>query len=321
LSDFLLRAFGVLLLLTTLAIALARAPDRSAESLVARWAPPPSDFIDVQGQVVHVRDEGPRNDPAPIVLIHGTSASLHTWEGWATALKGQRRIIRFDLPGFGLTGPWSESFKGPYPHESYEAEAYARFTLALMDVLQVPRAVLAGNSLGGEVAWRTAYLAPQRVASLILVDAAGPPFTPLRVPIGFRVASTPVLNRIMESLLPRPLVARSLAEVYGNPARISEELVDRYYELTLREGNRRALATRLQHLQPGADAGRIATLRLPTLILWGGRDRLIPPSVAQQFQQQIAGSQLLIFDALGHVPQEEDPAATSLAVMAFLGLS
>jgi pimeloyl-ACP methyl ester carboxylesterase len=141
------------------------------------------------------------------------------------------------------------------------------------------------------------------------------------VPIGLRVASTPVLNRIMESLLPRPLVARSLAEVYGNPARVSEELVDRYYELTLREGNRRALATRLQHLQPGADAGRIATLRLPTLILWGGRDRLIPPTVAQQFQQQIAGSQLLIFDALGHVPQEEDPAATSLAVKAFLGLS
>jgi pimeloyl-ACP methyl ester carboxylesterase len=321
LSDFLLRAFGVLVLLTTLAIALSRAPDRSAESLVARWAPPPSDFIDVQGQVVHVRDEGPRSDPAPIVLIHGTSASLHTWEGWATALKGQRRVIRFDLPGFGLTGPWSESFKGPYPHDSYEADAYARFTLALMDVLQVPRAVLAGNSLGGEVAWRTAYLAPQRVSSLILVDAAGPPFTPLRVPIGLRVASTPVLNRIMESLLPRPLVARSLAEVYGNPARVSEELVDRYYELTLREGNRRALATRLQHLQPGADAGRIATLRLPTLILWGGRDRLIPPTVAQQFQQQIAGSQLLIFDALGHVPQEEDPAATSLAVKAFLGLS
>jgi pimeloyl-ACP methyl ester carboxylesterase len=321
LSDFLLRAFGVLLLLTTLAIALSRAPDRSAESLVARWAPPPSDFIDVQGQVVHVRDEGPRNDPTPIVLIHGTSASLHTWEGWATALKGQRRVIRFDLPGFGLTGPWSESFKGPYPHDSYEAEAYARFTLALMDVLQVPRAVLAGHSLGGEVAWRTAYLAPQRVASLILVDAAGPPFTPLRVPIGLRVASTPVLSRIMESLLPRPLVARSLAELYGNPARVSEELVDRYYELSLREGNRRALATRLRHLQPGADAGRIATLRLPTLILWGGRDRFMPPTVAQQFQQQIAGSQLLIFDALGHMPQEEDPAATSLAVKAFLGLN
>jgi pimeloyl-ACP methyl ester carboxylesterase len=320
LSDFLLRAFGVLLLLTTLAVALSRAPERSAESLVARWAPPPSDFIEVQGQVVHVRDEGPRNDPLPIVLIHGTSASLHTWEGWAAALKGQRRVIRFDLPGFGLTGPWSDTFKGSYPHQRYEGDAYARFTLALLDVLHVPRAVLAGNSLGGEVAWRTAWLAPQRVASLILVDAAGPAFTPLLVPIGFRLARAPVLNRVMESLLPRPLVARSVAEVYGNPARVSEELVDRYYELTLREGNRRALTTRLQQLQPGEDADRIATLKLPTLILWGGRDRLIPPLVARQFQQQIAGSQLVVFDSLGHVPQEEDPAATVGAVKAFLGL-
>jgi pimeloyl-ACP methyl ester carboxylesterase len=321
LSNFLLRAFGVLLLLTTLAIALSRAPDRSAESLVARWAPPPSDFIEVQGQVVHLRDEGPRNDPLPIVLLHGTSASLHTWDGWAAALKGQRRVIRFDLPGFGLTGPWSDSFNGAYPHALYEGDAYARFTLALLDALQVQRAVLAGNSLGGEVAWRAAFLAPQRVAGLVLVDASGPPFTPLLVPLGFRVARIPVLNRAMEFLLPRPLVARSVAEVYGNPARVSEELVDRYYELTLREGNRRALSTRLQHLQSGEDAQRIATLKLPTLVLWGGRDRLIPPSVGQQFKRQIAGSQLQVFDALGHVPQEEDPAATVAAVKVFLGLN
>ncbi len=319
-SNFLLRAFGVLLLLTTLAVALARAPDRSAESLVARWAPPPSDFIEVQGQVVHLRDEGPRDDPRPIVLIHGTSASLHTWEGWAAALRGQRRVIRFDMPGFGLTGPWSDTFSGSYPHENYQGDAYARFTLALMDALNVQRAVLAGNSLGGEVAWRTAFLAPQRVAGLVLVDAAGPAFTPLHVPVGFQIARLPVLNRVMELLLPRPLVARSVAEVYGNPARVTDELVDRYFELTLREGNRRALSTRLQHLRSGEDAGRIATLKLPTLILWGGRDRLIPPSVAQQFKQQIAGSQLVVFDTLGHVPQEEDPAATVAAVKVFLGL-
>ena len=319
-SNFLLRAFGVLLLLTTLAVALARAPDRSAESLVARWAPPPSDFIEVQGQVVHLRDEGPRDDPRPIVLIHGTSASLHTWEGWAAALRGQRRVIRFDLPGFGLTGPWSDTFSGSYPHENYQGDAYARFTLALMDALNVQRAVLAGNSLGGEVAWRTAFLAPQRVVGLVLVDAAGPAFTPLHVPVGFQIARLPVLNRVMELLLPRPLVARSVAEVYGNPARVTDELVDRYFELTLREGNRRALSTRLQHLRSGEDAGRIATLKLPTLILWGGRDRLIPPSVAQQFKQQIAGSQLVVFDTLGHVPQEEDPAATVAAVKVFLGL-
>jgi pimeloyl-ACP methyl ester carboxylesterase len=245
-----------------------------------------------------------------------TSASLHTWEGWVKALKGQRRVISFDLPGFGLTGPYA----GSYERDRYGGDAYARFVLDLLDVLKVQRVVIAGNSLGGEVAWRTAFLAPQRVASLVLVDAAGPAFTPKVIPLGFQVARIPVLGHLSEYLLPRSLVAESVASVYGEPARISPELVDRYFELTLREGNRRALGLRIRQMKLGQDAERIATLKLPTLILWGARDGLIPPAVAQQFKQQIAGSQLVVFDDLGHVPHEEDPARTVLPVKAFLGL-
>ncbi len=110
-SAWLLRLAGVLLMATAVGVALSRAPDRAVETLVARWAPPPSDFIDVKGMVVHVRDEGPRQDPLPVVLVHGTGASLHTWEGWVQVLKTQRRVITFDLPAFGLTGP----FAGQYP--------------------------------------------------------------------------------------------------------------------------------------------------------------------------------------------------------------
>src|SRR5687768_5016055 len=91
--------FGVI------AIILTWAPDQPVAELRSRWAPPPSRFIEVDGLQVHLRDEGPHDDPEPIVLLHGTSASLHTWEGWAQALRGTRRVIRFDLPGFGLTGP------------------------------------------------------------------------------------------------------------------------------------------------------------------------------------------------------------------------
>jgi pimeloyl-ACP methyl ester carboxylesterase len=250
------------------------------------------------------------------VLIHGTSASLHTWEGWVKALKGQRRVISFDLPGFGLTGP----FSGQYERDNYHGDAYARFVLDLLDQLQVRRAVLAGNSLGGEVAWRTAAMAPARVASLVLVDAAGPAFTPKSMPIGFMVARVPVLSRIGEWVLPRSLVAQGLADVYGEPSRVTPELVERYFELTLREGNRRALAQRLQRLVPGEGAERINTLKLPTLILWGARDKLIPPEIAQQFKQRIAGSELVVFDTLGHVPQEEDPARSVAPVKVFLGL-
>jgi pimeloyl-ACP methyl ester carboxylesterase len=180
--------------------------------------------------------------------------------------------------------------------------------------------VIAGNSLGGEVAWRTAVLAPQRVERLILVDASGPVFKPEVIPPGFIFARIPVLNRIGEFLLPRPLVRATLHSIYGDPSRVTEALVDRYFEITLREGNRRALNQRLRLLESDLQPDLIAKVTQPTLILWGARDRLIPPSTAQLFAKAIAGSQVLVLPGLGHVPQEEDPAASVAAVKAFLDL-
>lgn len=305
-----LRALGVLLVLAAIGLAATKAPDRPLESLVRRWAPPPSDFLDLDGQIVHFRDEGPRDDPVPLVLIHGTSASLHTWQGWASGLNPSRRVISFDLPGFGLTGPNAEN--------DYSNERLITFVLALLDRLRVRRAVLAGNSLGGEIAWQTALRAPQRVAGLILVDAAGHDFVPESVPIGFRLARIPVLRELTRFVLPRRAVEASLRNVYGDPGRVSAELVDRYYELTLREGNRAALLRRLDQLEPGRQVARLSELRTPTLILWGGRDRLIPPNWGQAFHREIPGSRLVIFPSLGHVPQEEDPASTLAAVRQWL---
>ena len=314
-SRWVLRLFGLLLMLTALVLSYSHMPDRPVEALVARWAPPPSDFIEVKGQLVHLRDEGPRGDAAPIVLLHGTSASLHTWEGWARELKTRRRVISFDLPGFGLTGP----FAGQYTPDDYRGDTYARFVLDVLDVLKVQRVVLGGNSLGGEIAWRVATLAPDRVERLILVDASGPDFTPESIPAGFVMARLPVLGWISQHVLPRELVAQGVTNVYGDPSRVTPALVDRYFELTLREGNRRALGQRLRQLQHGQDATRIDTVRQPTLILWGARDRLIPPAVAQEFERRIAGSQRVVLDGLGHVPHEEDPVRSLVPVKAFLG--
>lgn len=309
------RASGILLMLTALAVPVARAPDRPVETLVARWAPPPSDFIEIKGQMVHLRDEGPRDDPHPIVLVHGTSASLHTWEGWATALKAQRRVVSFDLPGFGLTGP----FTGTYPADDYHGDTLARFVIDLLDQLHLQRVVLGGNSLGGEVAWRVASLAPERVDRLVLVDSSGYDVEPLEWPVGFRLARTPVVGALSEWFLLRGLVDESVRSVYGDPAKVTPALVDRYFELTLREGNRHALRERMQQLDAGKDVGRLSSLKVPTLLIWGGRDRLIPPPVAERFRQAIAGSRLVVFPELGHVPQEEDPQRTVEAVKEFLG--
>jgi pimeloyl-ACP methyl ester carboxylesterase len=290
-------------------VAVVWAPDRPVETLKPRWAAPPSTFMTIQGMSVHVRDEGPRDDAEPIVLLHGTSASLHTWDGWAAGLRGTRRVIRMDLPGFGLTGP--------HPSDDYRIDTYANFVVTVMDALGVRLATLGGNSLGGEIAWNTAALHPQRVRRLILVDAAGYPIVSDSVPLGFRIARTPGLKRVMEYILPRSVVAVSLRNVYGDPAKVGETLIDRYAELTLREGNRAALTKRLTTMQ-ASDVSRLSSIKQPTLVLWGRLDRLIPLDSGERFSRDIAGAELVVFDALGHVPQEEDPSATLAPVLRFL---
>lgn len=299
----------VLLLATGGFIAWSWAPDLPVAELKARWGQPPSQFVEVEGLQVHVRDEGPRSDSLPIVLVHGTAASLYTWDGWAAELRKERRVIRFDLPGFGLTGPNAAN--------DYSIAVYVRFVAALMDQLGVQRFVIGGNSLGGEVAWAVAHAHPQRVDRLILVDAAGYRFESGSVPLGFRVAGMPALQPLMRNLLPPGLMDKSVRSVYGDPARVTPELVAHYTDMARREGNRAALRQRLIQRNTGREAD-IKDLKLPTLILWGGQDRLIPPAYGRRFAQDIAGSKLVMFDALGHVPQEEDPAATLVPVRAFL---
>jgi pimeloyl-ACP methyl ester carboxylesterase len=310
----LLFFLAALLVLAAVALVATWAPDQPVEALKPRWAQPPSQFITIDGMQVHLRDEGPRNDPLPIVLIHGTSASLHTWEGWATALRGQRRVIRFDLPGFALTGPNRQN--------DYSVEAYVRFVTAVVDQLGVQRFVLAGNSLGGQVAWATAVALPQRVARLVLVDASGyspeSASVPPSLPLGFRIARMPALRVLTQYTLPRSIVEKSVRNVYGDPSKVTPELVDLYRDMTLRAGNRQALGRRMDQGYSGEVAG-LKTLAIPTLILWGGQDRLIPLEFGQRFARDIAGSRLVVFDELGHVPHEEDPARTVAVVKTFLG--
>lgn len=291
-------------------IGLNWAPDRPVEELQARWAPAPSQFIELMGMQVHLRDEGPRDDAEPLLLLHGTSASLHTWEGWVADLKRTRRVISVDLPGFGLTGP--------FPDGDYRIAHYTAFLDALLDRLQVPPVVVAGNSFGGQLAWELAVAKPARVSRLILVDAAGYPRQSSSVPIGFRLAQVPALAPLMARLLPRRMIESSVQNVYGDPTRVTDELVERYYQLTLRAGNRQALVQRFQQAPAGDSQALIRQVRQPTLILWGGRDGLIAPANAERFKADIAGSRQVIFEQLGHVPQEEDPALTLPVVQGFL---
>lgn len=298
-------------LLAAGSVALFWAPDKSVSELAPKWAAPPSFFVEVQGMRVHLRDEGPADAETTLLLLHGTSASLHTWDGWAASLSGKRRVIRADMPGFGLTGP--------HPEGDYTLGAYVAFVLGLLDALSVDEVVIAGNSFGGYVAWEVALAAPSRVRGLVLVDASGYPFEPEERPLGFRLAQSEWLRPVATRLLPRAVIASSVKNVYGDPSRVSEALIDRYYEITLREGNRASLYERFRQGTPDPRASeRLATLGVPTLILWGGRDKLIPLENGHRFARDIPGARLVIFDELGHVPQEEDPEATVSALEVFL---
>jgi len=188
----------------------------------------------------------------------------------------------------------------------------------VLEKLGIKQAILAGNSLGGAVAWKTAADYPDRVSKLILVDSAGYPYEPESIPIGFRLAQIRALAPLLQRLLPRSLIESSVRNVYADPSKVTPELVDRYYELTLREGNRKALGDRFK---AGNErfSSQIKQVKQPALVLWGAQDRLIPVAQAQLFAKDIAGSQLQVFDGLGHVPHEEDPARTVAAARAFLG--
>lgn len=285
-------------------------PDLPVEALRDRWAPPPSQFRAVDGLTAHVRDEGMASDTVPVLLLHGTSASLHTWEGWSAVMRPTRRVISMDLPGFGLTGP--------DPHDDYRIERYTRFVVALMDSLRVARVDLAGNSLGGEIAWHVAARHPQRVRRLVLVDPAGFPVASQSVPLGFRLARDRRLTWLMSRILPRRVVTASVRDVYGDPARVTDGLVDRYFELTRRAGNRGALPARFAQSRPGADTALLAGVAAPTLIMWGARDHLIPPATAARFQRLLPGARLLLYPGLGHVPHEEAATRTATDALVFL---
>jgi pimeloyl-ACP methyl ester carboxylesterase len=291
-------------------VAAVWAPDRPVEDLIPTLAPPPSQFIDVDGMKAHVRDEGPADDPDPIVLLHGTSSSLHTWDGWVSKLKSQRRVIRVDMPGFGLTGP--------NPNGKYDIQTYSHFVASLMSQLHVQHAVLAGNSLGGYVAWKTAVDYPARITKLILIDAAGYKYESQSVPLGFKLARIPLLSPLISHVLPKSIVANSVRNVYGDPSKVTPALIERYYETTLRAGNREAVVARFNQMKGGEFEQEIKEVKQPTLIIWGGKDRLIPLEYAGRFHHDIPGSTVMLFNGLGHVPQEEAPLETVEAAQAFL---
>ncbi len=303
---------GVLALIALLVIAflIFRTPDTDAAEMRAKYGGAPSQFVDIgDGVTVHLRDEGPKDAPA-ILLLHGSNADLHTWEPWVAALTSQYRVIRFDQVGHGLTGP--------DPAHDYSRANYVADVLAVADKLGLERFIIGGNSMGGKHALAFAIAHPDRVSGLVLVDASGAPMPQDKAAkknsgggnIGFRIARMPGINRLVEQITPRSLIAQSLEQSVSVKSIITEPMIDRYWELLRYPGNRRATLQRFSQPHESLTEAEIAGVTAPTLILWGEEDRLIPVAAGQWLAKVMPTAQITIYPNIGHLPQEEAPAAT-----------
>ena len=308
-----IAGYIVLALLAILVIAFLwlRTPDTDPAAMRAKYGAPPSQFVDLGGGLtVHLRDTGPRDAPT-LVLVHGSNASLQTWEPWVDRLGKQYRIIRMDLPGHGLTGA--------SPTRDYSAAAYVGVVERIRAKLGIDHIVLAGNSMGGGVAWHYALAHPDHVRALVLIDSVGQPEPGNgKAPLAFRIARVPVLRNVAAQITPRSMIADSLPGVFGNPKLADAAMVDRYWELLRYPGNREATLDRFARPSDRATNAQLASLKLPVLILWGEKDQLIPVSSGEWLHARIPGSKLIVYPGVGHLPMEEHPDQSAADVKAFV---
>ncbi len=302
-----MRLFFVFLLLLVVLLVGAGVwlytPDRKLSSLQQKYG---GAYIEAAGIRLRVVDSGPRDAPA-VILLHGFGSSLETWGPWAAVLETKFRVIRFDLPGFGLTGP--------DPEKDYSDQRAMAVLAALMDKLGVQRASLIGNSLGGKIAWNFAVAYPDRVDRLVLVSPDGfasPGFEYGKKP------DLPFMLKLLPYTLPRPMLRMNLAVAYADKSRLSDATLDRYDDMMRAPGDRAAMLDRMSQVMLVDPEPLLRRIAAPTLIVWGEQDGMIPFSNAADYMRDIPHATLLPLPGLGHVPFEEAPASTIGPVMAFL---
>lgn len=302
----------ILLILVGGAVFWFWTPDRNVDELRALYTNDASRFVELpSGLTVHVRDEGPRNAPV-LVLIHGSSASLQTWEPWVTRLSDDYRIISYDQPGHGLTGPT--------PDGNYDTAVFVETLDGIANALGLTDFVVAGNSTGGWVAWNYALAHGDRLNGLALIDASGvPDAQPRKLPIGFRIARMPVISQLMQKITPRSMVETSLRQSVSNQDIIDDVMIDRYYDLILYPGNRAATGARGRAERTEASVESMAAISVPTLLMWGEEDALVPLSSGRWFDAHIPDSTLIIYPGIGHIPMEELPDQSAADMRAWLG--
>lgn len=264
-----------------------------------------SKFIDIDGLKVHYRDEG----QGPVILcLHGVQSSLHTWDGWVKELKSNYRVIRIDLPGWGFTG--ASNF-------GYSRDETVKFLKKFVDALGLKTINIAGNSYGGFLAWNFVVDNQDMVDKLIILDGGGYPFKP---PFAITLMTAPVIRNLYPLVTPKFIVAKFTREVYGTKSRVTDETIDRYYDLLIYNDNRRESIKFFRGIkgQMETESSGVKTIKIPTLIMWGKQDEWIPISLMERFKKDIPHARTIAYDGVGHIPMEEIPEVTARDADAFL---
>ncbi len=292
-------------------LALLRA-DIPYAKLEAKYTSPASRFMDLPGGLrVHYRDQGNPKGP-PVVMVHGFSASLQAWEPWVARLGRDYRVVTLDLPGHGLT-------RAPAGYAA-SIDGYADIVDDAAQRLKLGRYVVVGNSMGGACAWDDALRHPGHVRALVLVDAAGWPSKAREGdgPLIFRLMASPLARPLIRDIDSRPLVKDALKAAYGSPALVTPALVDRYVELSRAPGHRDILLAIQTRSRAPVTAETFKAMRVPTLVMHGERDKLIPVADGRGFAGAIPGARLVTYPGVGHVPMEQIPDRSAADVAAFL---
>jgi pimeloyl-ACP methyl ester carboxylesterase len=283
-------------------------------ALESKYANPASKFIDLPSGVrVHYRDQGNRQGRV-LLLIHGFGSSLETWEPWVKLLAKDYRLLSLDLQNHGLT-------RMPAGYQLSQTN-FADLSAELAALVGVEKYTVIGNSMGGHTAWLMALRHPANVQALVLI-AAGGWFDPARSgkpPLAFRVLANDSLAPLLADLDPRMLVKNGLEGAFTDKSMVTNRMVDRYTELALAPGRRDMIVSRPRNANAESRASKekLAAIKVPTLILWGDQDAVVPVANAQKFKDAIPGASLIIYQGIGHVPHEEIAENSVRDLKAFL---
>ncbi len=308
---FRLLGYGLLALMLALSIGVAFAvwkyQDIPAEQLEAKYAGPTSRFINIQGVRIHYQDEG--KGPT-VVLIHANFASLLGWDPWVEALKDSYRVVRLDLTSHGLTGP--------DPTGDYSPERTLEVVEKFIDAMRLGQFSIGGTSMGGTVAIHYTHRHPERIDKLILLSPGS--LEGKERKSGSR-GEVPDAAYLLKYIMPRALPEYMLRSGFGDESKLTDELVDRWYDMWRREGNREAQLDRLQQYKPGDIEDIIRQLEAPTLLMWGEANTTAKFEQAAHFQkllENVESLKFISYPGVGHMAVQEAGEETGRDVRAFL---